>query len=232
MKANAIKRITAIVLSLASGMSIPGSTFAISLKDGAYFGVDAGYDLMVYQETLSLQNPIVQSTASRNHVGQGAIGGIFAGYGRYFSKLYLGGELFINGYTGKDKSSASQTQGGVNVTNASDRKINNSFGLDALPGIKLNDNVLLYGRLGFARGNFSSNLTRSTSVTGSLPPVSSSTNLHGLDTGIGVETAVTDHVSMRTEFKHTHYYGDVIVNPGANFTPSDNAATVGLTYRF
>lgn len=202
------------------------------LKDGPYVGASIGYDIPVYHENTSIQNSIFQTTQVRDHVTHGMVGGIFIGYGKYFDSLYLGGELFGNIYSGTDKSYANQTQGGVNVTNSSEREINQSYGVSILPGMKVNNITLLYGRLGYVRGRFTSTLSRSTSITGSLPDVSSSANLNGIDYGIGMEVLLHNNVSMRGEFKHTNYMGNVVVNPGANFSPSDNMVTLGLVYNF
>jgi opacity protein-like surface antigen len=229
MKIKSTKKIALVFLTLQ--IFVVTSYADSDLKGGPYIGAAIGYDLPVYHENTSLKNSIFQTTQIRDHVAHGAVGGVFLGYGKYFNIVYLGGEAFGNVYSGTDKSYANQTQGGVNVISSSERQINQSYGLSAIPGIKLNKMTLLYGRLGYVRGNFTSNLSRSTSVTGSLPGVSSSANLNGIDFGIGIEVLLRENMSMRGEFKHSNYFGNVIVNPGANFSPRDNMATLGLVYK-
>ena len=232
MKIESTKKIVLVFIIFILPICVSTSYAGTYLKDGPYVGAEIGYDLPVYHENTTLENSIFQTTQVRDHVAHGAVGGVFFGYGKYFNIVYLGGEIFGNIYSGTDKSYANQTQGGVNVMSASERQINQSYGISATPGIKLNSIALLYGRLGYVRGNFTSHLSRSTSITGSLPGVSSSTSLNGMDFGIGIEVLLRENVSMRGEFKHSNYFGNVIVNPGANFSPRDNMATLGLVYRF
>ncbi len=57
-----------------------------------------------------------------------------------------------------------------------------------------------------------------------------STSLNGIDYGLGFETLLVKNISLRGEFKHSDYRGNMIVNTGANFAPSDNMATLGIIY--
>lgn len=74
-------------------------------------------------------------------------------------------------------------------------EIDHAFGATARLGYHLNDSTALYGRVGYQRG-------RGTEI---VEGQRFSTSLDGLRLGGGLETAVTERVSLRAEYNRTHY---------------------------
>lgn len=117
--------------------------------------------------------------------GINGIGGtVFAGY-----DLPLSANTFFGVEANFDLASAK-------AGSADDRlEIDHAFGATARLGYNLNDNTALYGRIGYQRG-------RGTEI---VDAERFSTSLDGLRLGAGLETAVTDRISLRAEYNHTHY---------------------------
>lgn len=117
--------------------------------------------------------------------GINGIGGtVFAGY-----DLALSANTFFGVEANFDLASAK-------AGSADDRlEIDHAFGATARLGYNLNDNTALYGRIGYQRG-------RGTEI---VDAEGFSTSLDGLRLGAGLETAVTDRISLRAEYNHTHY---------------------------
>lgn len=117
--------------------------------------------------------------------GINGIGGtVFAGY-----DLALSANTFFGVEANFDLASAK-------AGSADDRlEIDHAFGATARLGYNLNDNTALYGRIGYQRG-------RGTEI---VDAERFSTSLDGLRLGAGLETAVTDRISLRAEYNHTHY---------------------------
>ena len=93
-----------------------------------------------------------------------------------------------------------------------------SYDISGRAGYEVTDDVLLYGRLGWARTKFSG-----------LEP-SGRTSLDGIRFGGGAEYAVSDNIALRTEFTRTDYErkrsGD------RRFDTAQNRLTLGIGYRF
>jgi len=82
------------------------------------------------------------------------------------------------------------------------------WGVGARLGYKLNDSTALYARAGYARNK--------------IEVLGSSGWGDGVRYGAGLETGVTDHMSLRAEFTQTNYESDLINNQG----------TLGLVFGF
>src|SRR3990167_11342055 len=121
----------------------------LMIKDGWYLGAQLGGDSYRVNHNASVINATGSLTASPVINPTGIVGGLFGGYGQYFSNIYyLGGELFVNASGANTKYDAS-TLGGLVSTYYSKVTVRNSYGFGLLPGLKLNDTSLLYVRLGF-----------------------------------------------------------------------------------
>ena len=104
-------------------------------------------------------------------------------------------------------------------------EIDHAFGATARLGYNVNDKTALYGRVGYQRG-------RGTEV---VEGQRFSTSLDGLRLGAGLETAVTDRVSLRAEYNHTHYsFSDEVE---ADLAPAkagvnNNQFSIAVSYGF
>ncbi len=119
-------------------------------------------------------------------LGFSGIGGtVFAGY-----SLPVNESVFVGVEANFDLSSAKvgdKTAG---------TEADHAFGISGRLGTNLNDKTSLYGRVGYQRGRLGFTANNVT-VTKSFD---------GLRLGAGVQTALTEKVSLRAEYGRTHYY--------------------------
>lgn len=112
----------------------------------------------------------------------GISGGVYGGYGRTMPhNLYLGLEANA-GYSDAD--------GGVG---GADVEIDETYGVSLRPGYVLNENTLLYTRVGWQR----------TAFEASSPTGSNDSMREGLRTGVGVDFAMSENFIFRTEYNYT-----------------------------
>jgi len=189
------------------------------LKDELYVGVGAGYDAYRIRQSFDILDSAAV-TRSGNPVlsANGFQGSIFAGYGRYFGWFYIAGELLAN-YT----EAQTHFSTGPYNTNIS---LRTSYGASLLPGIRLGDQSLLYGRLGYIR-------TYLKSVEGGTTAgnATDSNWENGADLGVGVETLLIGNLSLRAEYNHIFY--NAFTTPlSTRISPSNNQFVLGLVYHF
>lgn len=203
------------------------------LKDGPYFGVQAGYDAYRVVNDLDFTSTdpgLIFDFDPRLSVN-GAVGGAFLGFGHYFSSFYntyLAFEIFGNGSgAGTDTQVLSQSLISSAFTKYStDIQVKSNYGLSLLPGIKLNNATLFYIRLGYNWTNIDVNdyiLVNQAIVANSIYDVTSS----GFNYGLGLETAVVPNVSLRAEYTHTDY-SNFTTYVGTKVSPQDNQYMLGL----
>jgi len=205
------------------------------LKDGFYVGAQVGYDVYGVRDSVGIVGVDEGDGLALNPTlyANGAIGGLFGGYGMYFQNLYyLALEIYGN-YSG---ASTSYNYLGSSPGELNDRlhtKVNarGSYGISVLPGIKLNDSTLAYLRLGYNRANIKGQES-STNFDGVAFSVSNSNWTGGFNYGIGLESVVWDNFSVRGEFNYTSYssFSDPITE--TRFSPANGTFMVGLVYHF
>ncbi len=196
------------------------------LKDGFYAGIAAGYDSYKTKQNIDLTltvtitgNPPVDAT--------GFVGGLFAGYGQYFEKFYLGGEIFAN-TSNADVSSVVSIAAVPSIYDAS-FSVGASYGISILPGYKVNDSSLFYLRLGYEWAHLSGN--ESFTISGLSTYDSRSTWAGGFQYGLGLETVIYPKLSLRGEYTHVDY-GSYHYVSGTSVSPADNQGMLGLIYHF
>lgn len=206
-----------------TSLLISGNAYA-SPFNGAYIGVQAGYEDYHATDTFTGAGALAGTTVTGSGDLSGAVGGLYAGYGETFGKFYLGTEL-----TG-DLSSSDKSESASGIT--SDMKHNYSYGVSVRPGYVVGDNLLLYSRLGWIASNFKQSysglLTGGTNVTA-----------NGIDTGLGAEYVISSNITARLDWTYASYQKvnvTEIVN-GANLgtdaiSPSSNTFRVGIAYNF
>lgn len=234
----------------------------LMLHDGFYIGVGVGYDSYRVHSSLSSTTTdvtvpgapvaLAASSASSNDAATGWMGGIFAGYGRYFDWFYLAAELNANTSNADSTTTFNRSDFTEpdNVSGSVKLKARTSYGIALLPGIKLNDSSLLYIRLAYLRTNFKANASTSVVDDGvTVLNLADSSNewRNGFNYGVGIETAIAEDVSIRGEFDHTSYNSKtvnatdtitpipgVLVNASMSnkFNVSNNEFMLSLLYHF
>jgi len=123
---------------------------------------------------------------------------VFAGFGGVLTQsFYLAGEVTGTLATGV-------------ISNKNDMKTSYGYGLSVLPGVMLNDNTLAFVRAGFVRSRLSD-----------VSKMSS-----GGQIGLGMQTAMTQHMDLRGEYDYTSY-----ANVGGIKSPRTDAYTLGVVYK-
>lgn len=201
-----------------------------SLKGGFYVGAQLGYDMYSVQTTSYALAP-ASLTTSANSSGQGWVGGGFLGYGQYFDNYYyLAAEAFGNGSAAQSTFSVRSTAV-PGIAASSKISVNGNYGVSALPGLKLNDAVLAYVRLGY---NWASLKLSGNINTPTFYSASSSKTVGGFNYGVGLESLVFEDFSVRAEYDRTDFNSLNISGYGgsANAKPADNQFMVGVLYHF
>lgn len=196
-----------------------------TLRDGIYLGAQIGYDAYRVRESVNISgaslNPVINPV--------GVVGGLFFGYGKYIQDLYyVGAEIFGN-YSGAN-TAYSLGLGGANGAYYNKVNVRGSYGIALLPGIKINDTLLAYIRLGFNRANFKTKESFNSPSTNAY--AIRTTTRNGFNFGLGLETLVYEDWSVRSEFTHTTYSSFSSSGFSTSFNPSDNQFMLGLLYHF
>ena len=125
------------------------------------------------------------TSADLEGVGFSGVGGtILAGY-----SVPLSGNVFAGVEANFDLSSAKL---GDKVDGL---EADNAFGISARLGTNLSEKTSLFGRVGYQRGRLSF----------TADSVKESESFDGVRFGAGVQTAVSEKVSLRAEYSRTHY---------------------------
>ncbi|MBS0185450.1 MAG: outer membrane beta-barrel protein [Proteobacteria bacterium] len=160
--------------------------------------------------------------------------GLVAGYGSTFGQYYVGGELTFSTQTGETKYNATSAAntGNAYATIKETYSINPVVRLGAMIAPK----TLAFVKLGAAGTQIKVNAQPFTT------PALSTTykkTLWGYSMGLGMETLVTDSVSIRADFTHNIYPTKTFtIANGANATnqgkisPRDNIVRIGASYHF
>src|SRR3990167_631474 len=200
----------------------------LTLKDGFYLGAQLGYDSYCVNHNASVTSGVNNFTASPVINPTGLVGGLFGGYGQYFSNIYyLGGELFVNASGANSKYNAS-TLGGLVSTYYAKVTVRNSYGFGLLPGLKLNDTSLLYVRLGFNRVSLKGQ--ENATLAGTSVSNTSTHWSSGFNFGLGLETTFYPNWSLRAEASHTNLSS--FYTGATKIIPYDNQAMLGVIYHF
>lgn len=146
--------------------------------------------------------------------GQGVNGEIFGGYGLFFREnYYLGIEAFgsISNMDGdRDSLSTSSVNGIVDppstVRTRAKIELDHSYGVVAMPGVKLTPTIMLYGRVGWIRSQFKmSESVDSVNVDDATSIHNFKDTTNGLQLGLGFGMALTHNISLRAEYDYNDY---------------------------
>lgn len=207
-------------------------------RDTAEFDTQNSYSES--QSTTTVVNAGTPTTTSSNSglntsndaSGTGAGGNIFAGYGYTFdSGFYLGGEIFGGlsslAYNSTNISNFTSGSTSGDATINSSMQLKNSYGISFLPGLMVTHNTLLYGRVGYVRSQFDLENSIPIANNNELEAGSENTSLNGSQLGIGLETVLTKHWSLRGEYTYTDYNSFNRSANASTLTSTSNTTTVG-----
>ncbi len=197
------------------------------LLPGFYIGGGVGYDVYKFrQNTLETFDGITTSFNPPINA-KGWNGTLFLGYGVNLQWFYLGAEISGNdtnvdgSYTLEETSALLSASYGVKV------KTRYSYGAGLLPGVRVNDNTLFYGRVGYLRTSFRATESAAASILG----ISTTTTQwgNGFNYGLGIETSVAQNISIRGEYTYTSY-STIRLNTVTSVTPANNEVVLSLIY--
>lgn len=194
-----------------------------ALFDGFYVGASIGY-AFEGDDRVGLRGnaPSFDIGTLSN---DGGIADIHLGYRWRFDTYVVGVELGVEGGSvGSDTSGA-----GYDAS----MDLNNSVNLRLNMGRTLDERTLVYGFAGVARGDFD----YAVSGTGVAGPVSISEDVTetGYVVGIGIERALSDQWSIRSEYQYGNF-GKVELSDAAgnttSATPDYHSIKVGVNFAF
>lgn len=169
-----------------------------------------------------------------NESNKGAMFGLQAGYGTdYKNGLYLGGEVGAS-YALSPTGKAAKPGEGKTKFYAPYQ-----FYADFMPGYKLSNDVLLYGRVGLAVNDYHLDRYYSNGTKGSYTPDSKIG--FGVRLGVGLEYAMSDNLSVRAGVTYVQMM-NIKIHQAVKGTNKDAGtstakpnywlAGVGINYRF
>jgi len=209
------------VFAAASAALAASPAFAAPLS-GAYFGVQVGHDAF---EVKAKGTDIGGATVSADGLsGNGAVGGVYAGYDVAVGSGFVGVEAAAD-YSGAGIAIGA-TDGASTV--AASVKARETFSVAARLGLTVASGTGLYAKLGYADTRFRTSITDGSTV------LADSRAKGAFVYGGGIETSLTDSLSLRGEFTVADY-GSAGLNEefGTNGIKVSNSRTsVGLAYRF
>lgn len=183
--------------------------------DGAYVGVQAG---ALFGATELTYTDGTDTATADGISTDGAVGGVFAGYGKvYDSNFYAGAQLDLS-------LSSADTSASVNNSSGS-LEVDNVITAGARLGYMFTPDTLFYGRIAYSRLEWSASTNNG---------LSASDEENGLSIGAGLEAGITDSLSLRTELLFTNYEDTTVTSGNESLTidPTSLSATIGLAYLF
>lgn len=166
--------------------------------------------------------------------GEGFLGSLRAGYDYQVNETFVVGASFDAAF---GKNIVNDTSLAVSGLGNIDYEISPSqtYTISARAGYVANTTTMLYGLLGYSRGTFEGDLS------GSLVPAAAyDFDLDGITVGFGMETMLTDQVSLgieyrRTDFERYSFYDGTLNgtdNAEIGFDSSVQSVQALVNYRF
>jgi len=176
--------------------------------DGLYAGFGVGRDTADFgvkhtiTKTDTFFDTSISKTDTENAAGNGYLGSIFAGYGVSFNKFYLAGELGVQTSSLEYNNSLTNSYGNTQKTTIS---IDYNLSASILPGYKVSDNTLIYGRVGYVYGDFDINNKFIDTNGNSFTTWDKGRGLNGIRYGVGIQTKTYKKLDLRLEYNHIVY---------------------------
>lgn len=220
----------AVTFSAASILGVSSNAFA---NPQFYAGLQAGYQGSSLERTHKYRSDDYSYNYQVDgYAIDGIAGGLFAGV-----KFEIGENAFIgleaNVGTGNAETSEKEREADLyEVEYKSEAKT--SYGIAALAGLKITPSTSLYGRLGYQRTKYEHSLRAFIPGDGEYS-LSESDTYGGFRVGIGMETALTEHLAVRVDWSQTHYSSKSIrltEQDVVDFEPVETLFQVGVSYNF
>ncbi|MDW6023269.1 porin family protein [Mesorhizobium sp. BAC0120] len=205
---------------------------------GLYLGVNGGYGGGTFEHPFSITDPATATTLAAGSLdldSSGFLGGVQIGYNFQHDRFVYGIEADIQGANVDGTVSADINSGGFGISAEAGTKVDWFGTVRGRIGYAALDNFLLYGTGGLAYGHVKS--FAKVDALG-FDESRSHTNT-GWTLGGGVEYALTDHFTVKTEYlftdlgKSTLFDGDLL---GAHATLENDVSfhtvRIGLNYKF
>lgn len=194
---------------------------------GAYGGISAGYGFgsSKYGER-SINNRIFRG---RDTSLKGPVGGAFLGFMRTDGPVMFG----VEGYgllTANRGRHSDKMPGREEVTRL---KRTHLYGAAIRLGGRVQEKIMLYGRVGFERARFHFTNTSHLRVP---PRQANQKTLSGFAPGVGLEVAMPNHMLLGIEYTHSFYRSVSLKKADQRtlirFKPRLGSATIRLGYMF
>lgn len=224
----------AVTFSAASILGVSSNAFA---NPQFYAGLQAGYQGSSLEGTYKYRSDDYSYKYQVDgYAIDGIAGGLFAGV-----KFEIGENAFIgleanvgtgNAETSDETSEKWRDADPYEVEYKSEAKT--SYGIAALAGLKITPSTSLYGRLGYQRTKYEHSLRAFIPGDGEYS-LSESDTYGGFRVGIGMETALTEHLAVRVDWSQTHYSSKSIrltEQDVVDFEPVETLFQVGVSYNF
>lgn len=212
-----------LAIAAACALFIPAIAFAGNF-DGFYAGAQVGVADDLIQQNATQPTYYVAQYKTDSLAATNVTGTIFGGYGKAFSSLYLGGELFGtfgNGrYSYKEVDSSFPYSEGV--------RFGTQWGANLRPGYLFNDKALAYGLFGLHDVSMKSSSSYAGAALFDKQEAA-------FAIGAGVELSVAGPLTLRVDYTHT-FIPDITVRDATGdvvtYKPSEDSFKIGAAYHF
>lgn len=152
------------------------------------------------------------SQNNENNNSSNFLGTFYAGYLYPIKRFYIGPEVYVN--AGKPSFSSSQSANATlpteSLTTGTNGHLNAAeFGIDLRLGTNVTPTTLLYGLVGAAFNNISTNtvstISRPAILLSTTVNNSSSSSVVGLRLGAGIEQKISQNINLRVAYVYTSY---------------------------
>src|SRR3989344_5670621 len=175
-----------------------GDIYEESVGTGFYFGADSGLSTFVNHRNVTGVNG---SSATTTYDGEGSTvdpaWGLFVGYSDHQDKFFMAGELHLD--LTKPIISESILNGGT-TTESYSNKLQWLWALTARPGHIFNHGTIGYGRISMIGGSFSHSSQHSGTQHSFTAGGSEKVYGIGIRVGAGLETFITRHLALRSDY--------------------------------
>jgi opacity protein-like surface antigen len=231
-----------LALALVASTTVALSAAQANISTGYYLGAHLGYGATTAKTSgiLATPNPLTGAPAGTSVPGSTEVGntapniGIMAGYGWVTGCMYYGGEI---AYTFENiKITDTEGQDGVTYF-SSVFKRNGYFNAALRGGYLFTPNTMFYIRLGVNFSKWSINDTLNNGFSINVPG-SGTKNRLTFTPGLGLETAIHQHVYLRVEYVFEWGPGIQATNANAPLGATNmsnvrsQAGKAGLVYKF
>lgn len=139
---------------------------------------------------------------------------------------YLGAEIFGGVSSAKIEENVSAFGFGFNHS----VRYKYNYGIAFIPGVKISDSTMLYGRVGYIRGSFRYSNSFAQNRFGRT--FRQTSNRSGLQLGLGLETMVTNNVSAKLEYDYNRFSNVRNDNFVGSVRPVVDTVMLGVAYHF